>query len=87
MHHHRISNSLVVHARDKGHLPAWDGVKILHTGLEKKLRKTVKAAHITIEEATNHREGFVCLSRTAAKLIISTVGRPPDTGQSASSIS
>ncbi|MPC85495.1 hypothetical protein E2C01_080274 [Portunus trituberculatus] len=87
MSHHRTSNSLVVHARDKGHLPACHGVKILHTGLEKKLRKPVKAAHITTEEATNHKEGFVCLSRTAAKLIISTIGRPPDTGQSASTIS
>ncbi len=68
LRHHRTSNSLVIHARDKGHLPNWKDVMILHTG--KKRRKTIEAAYITTEETTNHREGFVCLSRAAAPLSI-----------------
>ncbi|XP_045137175.1 uncharacterized protein LOC123519735 [Portunus trituberculatus] len=86
MRHHRTSNSLVVHARDKGHLPNWVGATTLRKGLKKRDRKTVEAAYITTEEeTTNHREGFVCLSRAAAQLTISATGRPPGRDQSAHS--
>lgn len=86
MRHHRTSNSLVVHAMDKGHLQDWNKVKILHTRLEKKLRKTVEEAYITTEETTNHRVGFVCLSPAATQLDITTAGRASEANQSALSI-
>lgn len=48
-------------------------MKILNTGLEKKLRKTVETSYITTEETTNHRERFVCLSRAAVQTV--TIGK------------
>ena len=70
---HRSSNSLVVHIDEEGHLPQWQEAVVVHKGLQKKTRKIIEAAYITTEKVTNHRDGFIKLSRAAGKLIISNV--------------
>ncbi|MPD03976.1 hypothetical protein E2C01_099638 [Portunus trituberculatus] len=76
LRNHRTTNSLVVHAEKYNHLPNWEQVTAVHTGLDKK-RKLVEAAYIASREATNHRNGFVNLSRTAARLILTSQSACP----------
>ena len=64
------TNSLVLHVEEHGHLPRWENVAALHTKLEKRKRKLVEAAYIATSLITNHREGFVSLSRSTAKLTL-----------------
>ena len=86
LRHHRTSNSLVVHAEDHGHLPDWDNVQVLHSGMDRKARKTTEAAYITTTKTTNHREGFVRLAVAAAELVLAEAGRRQRTDQSPRSI-
>lgn len=72
--YHRVSNSLVVHIDNHGHLPEWQGAKVLHRGIDKFMRRAMEAAHIcrNREGSTNHREGFVCWANAAADLAVAT---------------
>lgn len=71
LHHHRTTNSLVVHAEEHGHLPIWDAARILHAGLNRRMRRTLEAAHITPgKKATNHRKGSVNLVNAMVRLIL-----------------
>ena len=72
LRHHRTTNSLVLHAEEFDHLPDWEHVEALHTGLNKRKRKLVEAAYIATGKTTNHREGFMNLSHAAAKLVLSS---------------
>ncbi|MPC81406.1 hypothetical protein E2C01_076021 [Portunus trituberculatus] len=65
-------NSLVIHAQKYDHLPSWDRTRALHTGFNKRKKKLVEAAYIATKEVTNHRDGFVNLSRAAASLGIAS---------------
>ena len=85
LRHNRESNSLVIHATRSGHLPAWKDVRTLHSGLEKKKRRTLEAAYIATEPATNHREGFIKLAGTAARILKETAIRRKRENQSPSS--
>ena len=73
---HRTTNSLVRHVDEYGHLPDWENARALCTGLEKRMRRLVESAFIAVGEVTNHREGFVNLSRNAAQLVINSVDQP-----------
>ena len=70
LRHHRTTNSLVLHAEEHGHLPRWENMTALHTKMEKRKRKLVEAAYIATSLVTNHREGFVSVSRSAAKFTL-----------------
>ena len=85
LRHNRDSNSLVVHAVGYGHLPAWNNTTTLHSGLERRKRRTVEAAYITTEAATNHREGFVKLAASAARMVVQAAVRRHRVDQSAGS--
>ena len=65
---------MVVHIDEFGHLPNWNGVKILHNGLEKKKRRLTEAAYIISNRSTNHRDGFFRLAEGAARTIIKEAG-------------
>ena len=76
LHHHRTSNSLVIHAEKSGHLPDWKGASVLHAGLGKRMRKTVENAYIkTMERVTNHREGCVTLAEPTGRLVLAAIER------------
>ena len=69
--------TLLMSTQRHNHLLKWKDVKILHSGLEKRM-KTVEAAHITVgmKAVMNYREGFISLSQTTATLVISMIGQP-----------
>ena len=69
LRHHSTTNSLVLHAEEQGHLPRWENATVLHTRMEK-MKKLTKAAYIATSLVTDHREGFVSLSRSAAKFTL-----------------
>ena len=71
---HRSSNSLVQHIDSEGHLPKWSEAAILQKGLKKSMRRTVEAAYIATQPATNHRDGFVNLAKAAGNLVLATSG-------------
>lgn len=75
--HHRISNSLVIHIDKHNHLPRWQDAKIIHKGLDKRIRKAMEAAYICMDrkQTTNHREGFLCWAKTGADIAITTGGK------------
>ena len=64
---HNTSNSLVLHIEECHNLPKWGDVSIIEKGMNKKMRKALEAAHITINKVTNHRDGFMKWSRYAAQ--------------------
>ena len=70
LRHHRTTNCIMLHVEELGHLPRWENVAALHTKMEKKKRKLVEAAYIATCLVTIHTEGFVNISRSAAKLML-----------------
>ena len=67
---HNVSNSLVVHIDNYGHLPDWNAATEVKTGLEKNMRKAIEAAIIHTNNVNNHREGFHKWALPAAKLAL-----------------
>ena len=91
---HRTSNSLVMHVDEQGHLPDWDGAKVLHKGLGKGERKLTEAAYICSNRSTNHREGFYRIANGTAEKILEEVRRDavgivsqPETRRGSASVS
>ena len=66
--YHRISNALVQHIDECNHLPNWTSAEVIHSGINKVLRKSLEAMHIVLEDSTNVRGGFVNWAETAAEL-------------------
>ena len=67
---HRLSNSLVIHADKYGHLPNWEKVEVLHEGHDRTTRKIIEAAYISTNDVSNHRMGFINLTKAASHTII-----------------
>ena len=65
---HNMSNALVVHADEAGHLPRWDQAGILEKGIKKDIRKALEAAHIKTRDTLNTRAGFYTMAAACAKL-------------------
>ena len=61
LRHHRLTNSMVLHARDEDHLPLWEKAEQVKTGLTKRHRKILESALIESVPCTNHRGGFYTL--------------------------
>ena len=78
---HKTSNSLVLHTEECGHLPNWKEAAAIHTGLDKRSRKTIEAAYILMNQVTNHREGCVNLSHAVSKGLISSFPKKTDSNQ------
>ena len=57
--YHRLTNALVHHIDDKGHLPKWERAEVLEKGLSKQQRKVIEALHITINSNINQRTGDI----------------------------
>ncbi|MPC90515.1 hypothetical protein E2C01_085506 [Portunus trituberculatus] len=72
LRHHRTMNSLVIHTERYDYLPSWDRTRALHTSFNTRKRKLVEATYIATNEVTNHRDGFVNLSHTAASLVLAS---------------
>lgn len=72
--HHRTSNSLVVHIDQHSHMPKWKDTIIIQEGLDKRMRKTMEAAFICVNEVNNHRDGFICWARSAAEIAVAEYG-------------
>ena len=53
-------------------------VKILQMGLQRKVKRTVEAAHIPSSEETNQRKGCYRLSQGAARTILTTTKNGTD---------
>lgn len=70
LRYHRLSNALVQHVDEAGHLPNWDDMSVLCRGLTKKHRQAVEAAYIHIFDNLNGNAGKVKLSRFTAELIL-----------------
>ena len=73
LRHHRTSNSMALHAEKHDHLPNFGKAEVLHAGKKRRMRKLIEAAHITTEETTNHREGFITLAKTTASIVINSM--------------
>lgn len=69
---HRMSNSITLHAQDRGHFPRWQESRALHTGLEKN-RGMIEAAYISTRDSPSYRKGFFKLTSTAATLYLEEV--------------
>ena len=57
--YHRLTNALVTHIDDKGHLPKWEQAEVLEKGLSKQQRKVIEALYITINNNINQRTGDI----------------------------
>ena len=67
---HRTSNAIVLHIEKCGHLPDWDGTRLLAENIRKPTRKMLEAAHIITRNTFNSRSGFITWSSMAAKLVV-----------------
>ena len=59
MKSYNLSNALVVHADQTGHLPRWEHAEILEKGKTKGIRKALEAAHIKTRDTLNIRGGSI----------------------------
>ena len=50
LRHHRLTNVLVVHADEEGHLPKWSDASAVHHSLTKHERRAIEAAYICTEK-------------------------------------
>ena len=57
--HHRITNAIVNHIDDKGHLPSWENATTLEKGLSKQQRKVKEALYIATNLNINKRTGDI----------------------------
>ena len=62
LRHHRMTNSMTIHAEKEDHLPKWEDAEALKTGLSKTQRKLFESALIDTAPCTNHRSGFYSLA-------------------------
>lgn len=68
--HHRMYNSMVVHAEEDDHLPRWDRAEEVKVGLTKRKRKIVESALIGSMPCTNHSGGFFTLGTNLCNLVL-----------------
>ena len=62
LRHHRLTNSMAIHAEEEDHLPNWEAAEAIKNGLSKSQRKIIESALIESVNCTNHRGGFYTLS-------------------------
>ena len=63
-----LSNAIVVHVDEAGHLPRWEGAEILEKGMNKNIRRALEAAHIKTKNTLNTRGGFYSMAAATARL-------------------
>ena len=56
---HRLSNALVSHIDQQGHLPNWEQAEVLEKGLSKRRRKITEALYIATTNNTNQKAGDI----------------------------
>ena len=67
---HVLSNAIVVHVDEAGHLPKWENATILEKGTSRDIRRALEAAHIKTKSTMNTRGGFYTMSHATAKLVL-----------------
>ncbi|XP_076048235.1 uncharacterized protein LOC143029472 [Oratosquilla oratoria] len=70
LRHHRLTNAMVVHVDDSGHLPQWNRAEILHEGMDKKIRKSIEAAYITTCPNINNKAGSFTWAKSSANIAL-----------------
>ena len=65
--YHRLTNALVNHIEDKGHLPKWEDAETVEKGISKQQRKVLEALHIATNDNINQRTGDIKWTTTTAR--------------------
>ncbi|XP_076029832.1 uncharacterized protein LOC143018358 [Oratosquilla oratoria] len=67
LRHHRLSNAMVNHVEQEGHLPDWQQAEIIRKGLRKGQRKVIEALYISTNSNINQKVGNIKWTKYTAE--------------------